>query len=70
MIARIPSLDELAADPAKVTTMPPEITRALTFRCLTVLAALASASGATNGAAPEGPGEVSAALRRGGGAHA
>lgn len=45
----IPTLDELADNPGKAAALPPEVARALTLRCAAVLAALASASAASNG---------------------
>src|SRR5262245_9099851 len=45
----VPNLDELAADPTKTATLHPETARVLTFRCLALLAALASVTGVTHG---------------------
>ncbi|MBI3455185.1 MAG: helix-turn-helix domain-containing protein [Candidatus Rokubacteria bacterium] len=55
--ASVPTLDELAADPGRAATLSPAVRQALTLRCAAVLAALASASGAANGQAPEAPAE-------------
>ena len=51
-LAPVPSLEELAAEPAKAVTLTPDAARALTFRCLTVLAALATVNGAPIESAP------------------
>jgi excisionase family DNA binding protein len=51
----VPTLDELAADPAKAGTLPPEVARALTLRCAAVLVALTTAGAAGNGLATEAP---------------
>ena len=53
----VPSLEELAADPTKAASLSPEAARALTFRCLSALAALASVPVTTPGQVPTGPGE-------------
>jgi excisionase family DNA binding protein len=42
MIAPVPSLDELAADPSKATSLSPEAARSVTVRCAVVLAAVAA----------------------------
>jgi predicted DNA-binding transcriptional regulator AlpA len=57
-LATVSSLDELAADPGKAAALPPEAARALTLRCLIVLAALATAAAPSNGpCSPEAPAE-------------
>jgi predicted DNA-binding transcriptional regulator AlpA len=38
--AAVPTLDELAADPARATTLPPAVAEALQTKCLLVLNAL------------------------------
>lgn len=42
MTAPLPTLDDLAADPAKVAGLPPSAVQTLTLRCAAVLAALAA----------------------------
>ncbi len=54
----LPTLDDLARDPAKAQELPPEARQALSLRALTVLAVLATAPGEP--ASANGQGEAPA----------
>ena len=51
-LVRVPTLDEIAAEPTLALELPAHATRQLTLRCVAVLAALASAEPAAPAASP------------------
>jgi len=61
-VAPVPSLDAIAADPAKVTTLPPAAAIALYSRAVVVLAALGPALSMSAGPRREAPAPAEADL--------